>query len=105
MKKHNFIPFPFEWWHFDYAGWENYPPLDISFESLGRGVRTTVPVRMMRTLAADETFPSPTEAIEVGCRPMPNGSHFSDPIYSDPLFQMAKRQFEVIADYLDIRGG
>ena len=45
MKKHNFIPFPFEWWHYDYTGWENYPPLDISFESLGRGVRTTVPAQ------------------------------------------------------------
>jgi zinc D-Ala-D-Ala dipeptidase len=41
MKKHRFIPYPFEWWHYDYAGWENYPPLDISFESLGRGVTTT----------------------------------------------------------------
>jgi glutamate dehydrogenase (NAD(P)+) len=36
---------------------------------------------------------------------MPDGSHFSDPIYSDPLFKMAKRQFEVIADYLDIAEG
>jgi len=36
---------------------------------------------------------------------MSDGSHFSDPIYSDPLFQMAKRQFEVIADYLDIAEG
>jgi glutamate dehydrogenase (NAD(P)+) len=36
---------------------------------------------------------------------MPNGSHFADPIYSDPLFQMAKRQFEIIADYLDIAEG
>jgi zinc D-Ala-D-Ala dipeptidase len=41
MKKHGFIPFPFEWWHYDYAGWEAYPPLDISFESLGRDVKTT----------------------------------------------------------------
>jgi zinc D-Ala-D-Ala dipeptidase len=36
MKKHGFIPFPFEWWHFDYVGWENYPSLDISFEALSR---------------------------------------------------------------------
>jgi D-alanyl-D-alanine dipeptidase len=41
MKKHNFIPFPFEWWHFDYSGWENYPVLDIGFEDLGKGVQTT----------------------------------------------------------------
>jgi glutamate dehydrogenase (NAD(P)+) len=36
---------------------------------------------------------------------MANGSYPSDPIYSDPLFQMAKRQFEVIADYLEIAEG
>jgi glutamate dehydrogenase (NAD(P)+) len=36
---------------------------------------------------------------------MPNDSHFSDPIYSDPLFHMAKRQFEVVADYLGIAEG
>ena len=27
MKKHGFIPFTFEWWHYDYVGWEKYPPL------------------------------------------------------------------------------
>jgi glutamate dehydrogenase (NAD(P)+) len=36
---------------------------------------------------------------------MPNGSDASDPIYSDPLFQMAKQQFEVIADHLEIEEG
>ncbi|HEY5811767.1 MAG TPA: M15 family metallopeptidase [Terrimicrobiaceae bacterium] len=40
MKKHGFIPFPFEWWHYDFVGWENYPPLDITFESLGRRIKT-----------------------------------------------------------------
>jgi glutamate dehydrogenase (NAD(P)+) len=35
---------------------------------------------------------------------MANG-YPSDPIYSDPLFQMAKQQFEVIADYLEIEQG
>ena len=45
MKKHGFVPFPFEWWHFDYTGWENYPPLEIGFEELGRGVKTAVPAR------------------------------------------------------------
>jgi len=44
MKKHGFVPFPFEWWHYDYRGWENYPPLDIGFEELQRGVTTTLPV-------------------------------------------------------------
>jgi len=44
MKKHGFIPFPYEWWHFDYRDWEKYPPLDISFEDLGRGVRVAEPL-------------------------------------------------------------
>jgi len=44
MKKHGFMPFQYEWWHFDLEGWEKYPPLDISFEDLARGVQTTKPV-------------------------------------------------------------
>jgi glutamate dehydrogenase (NAD(P)+) len=36
---------------------------------------------------------------------MAEGNYSSDPIYSDPLFGMAKRQFEVIADYLEIAEG
>lgn len=43
MRKHHFVPFPFEWWHFDFEGWENYPPLDVSFESLAHGALTTRP--------------------------------------------------------------
>lgn len=43
MKKHGFVPFPFEWWHFDLRDWQNYPPLDISFEELDRGVETARP--------------------------------------------------------------
>lgn len=43
MKKHGFQPFPYEWWHFDFRDWEKYPPLDISFEDLGRGVKTAAP--------------------------------------------------------------
>jgi len=43
MKKHGFLPFSYEWWHFDFQDWEKYPPLDISFEDLGHGVKTAVP--------------------------------------------------------------
>ena len=42
MTKHGFIPYPYEWWHFDYQNWERYPPLDISFGDLARGVKTVV---------------------------------------------------------------
>lgn len=37
MEKQGFKQLPFEWWHFDYTGWNNdekYPPLDISFYEL-----------------------------------------------------------------------
>ncbi|QLH36624.1 MAG: D-alanyl-D-alanine dipeptidase [Parachlamydiaceae bacterium] len=29
MEKHNFRGMETEWWHFDFIGWEKYPPLDI----------------------------------------------------------------------------
>ena len=31
MVKHNFLPSPYEWWHFDYRGWENYSVIDFDF--------------------------------------------------------------------------
>lgn len=34
MARHGFIPYGFEWWHFDYMGWEKYPPLDASLKTL-----------------------------------------------------------------------
>jgi D-alanyl-D-alanine dipeptidase len=45
MKKHGFVPFPYEWWHYDFKNWENYPPLDIGFDDLSRGIRVAEPVR------------------------------------------------------------
>jgi hypothetical protein len=29
-----FIPFPSEWWHFDYKAWERYPISDVPFNQL-----------------------------------------------------------------------
>jgi D-alanyl-D-alanine dipeptidase len=29
MERHGFISFPTEWWHFDLAGWETYPVIDV----------------------------------------------------------------------------
>lgn len=34
MLKHGFVIFPSEWWHFDFAGYKDYPVMDISFEEL-----------------------------------------------------------------------
>ena len=44
MSEAGFIPYPFEWWHFDLKGWEKYPVLDISPRELARGATKTVPV-------------------------------------------------------------
>jgi zinc D-Ala-D-Ala dipeptidase len=44
MSRHGFVPYPFEWWHFDLRGWEKYPVLDVSPRDLAAGKKTTVPV-------------------------------------------------------------
>jgi D-alanyl-D-alanine dipeptidase len=36
MARHGFIPYPYEWWHFDYRGWEQHPPLDVSLTGLSQ---------------------------------------------------------------------
>ena len=34
MLKHGFLIYPDEWWHYDFAGWQQFPVLDIPFEML-----------------------------------------------------------------------
>lgn len=34
MVRHGFIPFPTEWWHFDYQGYEDQPNLDVPLDAL-----------------------------------------------------------------------
>jgi len=34
MQKHGFKVYPYEWWHFDFVGWQEFPLMDISFEQL-----------------------------------------------------------------------
>lgn len=29
MEKHHFVGASTEWWHFDFIGWENYPPIEF----------------------------------------------------------------------------
>jgi D-alanyl-D-alanine dipeptidase len=36
MTRHGFLSYPDEWWHFDFKGWENYPPMTVGFQSLAR---------------------------------------------------------------------
>ncbi len=34
MHKYGFVGLPTEWWHFDFAGWEQYEVLSVTFEEL-----------------------------------------------------------------------
>jgi zinc D-Ala-D-Ala dipeptidase len=34
MVRRGFVPLPTEWWHFDAAGWEKYPVMDVPFGEL-----------------------------------------------------------------------
>jgi CubicO group peptidase (beta-lactamase class C family)/D-alanyl-D-alanine dipeptidase len=34
MEDEGFRVYPFEWWHFDYADWQKYPILNLTFEQL-----------------------------------------------------------------------
>jgi zinc D-Ala-D-Ala dipeptidase len=34
MKRYGFTPYPSEWWHFDFRGWEKFDLMDIPFEQL-----------------------------------------------------------------------
>ena len=34
MERHNFVGMHTEWWHFDFADWEQYPLLDVSFDEV-----------------------------------------------------------------------
>lgn len=34
MLKHGFLPYPFEWWHFDFRDWKTRPPLDVPLDQL-----------------------------------------------------------------------
>jgi D-alanyl-D-alanine dipeptidase len=34
MLKHGFLPYPFEWWHFDFRDWKQHPPLDVPLDKL-----------------------------------------------------------------------
>ena len=36
MERHGFHVYEWEWWHFDFDGWNEYPVLDESFEELDR---------------------------------------------------------------------
>ena len=36
MGKEGFFPYPWEWWHFDWKDFRDYPVLDVPFGSIKR---------------------------------------------------------------------
>ncbi|QJD95315.1 M15 family metallopeptidase [Mucilaginibacter robiniae] len=34
MEAHGFAVYPYEWWHFDYKDWQQYPIINIPFEQI-----------------------------------------------------------------------
>lgn len=36
MEREGFFVYPWEWWHFDFKDWREYPLLDLPFEKLGK---------------------------------------------------------------------
>ena len=34
MTRNGFLSYSDEWWHFDFKGWENYPPMSIGFQEI-----------------------------------------------------------------------
>lgn len=36
MESEGFLPYPDEWWHYDFQGWKEYPILNIPFSAIGK---------------------------------------------------------------------
>ena len=62
MGREGFFVYPYEWWHFDYKDWREYPILDIAFEALGKdggpagAAAATAPIDIARARIVDLTY-------------------------------------------------
>jgi len=63
MEREGFFVYPYEWWHFDYKDWREYPILDIPFERIG-------------TVAAKA--PAPAKAIDLATARIVDLTHAFD---------------------------
>ena len=45
MENESFFVYPWEWWHFDWKDWRDYPVLDIPFSAIGKPEAARVPAR------------------------------------------------------------
>ncbi len=62
MLKHGFLIYPAEWWHFDFAGWQQYPITDIPFEDLLAKRPATAATTTTAATATAATATAPTTA-------------------------------------------
>ncbi len=52
LEREGFFVYPWEWWHFDYKDWTEYPILDVPFGELGPGSTKASPTLATMDLAA-----------------------------------------------------
>jgi len=62
MGREGFFVYPFEWWHFDYKDWRDYPVLDLSFREVlarhpGRLAIAPFPVELAASDIVDLSHP------------------------------------------------
>lgn len=50
MTRFGFEVYPYEWWHFDFHNWREYPPLDLDFSQVG-STWWPLPLRPVQYLA------------------------------------------------------
>jgi D-alanyl-D-alanine dipeptidase len=39
MEREGFFVYPWEWWHYDWKDWRDYPVLDVPFEDIPKKER------------------------------------------------------------------
>jgi D-ala-D-ala dipeptidase len=59
LESEGFTVYPYEWWHFDYKDWQQYPILNLTFEQLSH------PATHGRSLLRKQ-FPLRFQMLEMG---------------------------------------
>lgn len=59
LEREGFFVYPWEWWHFDYKDWRDYPLLDLPFERLGKAAAPEAPRPAPTAGPAPSASPSP----------------------------------------------
>jgi len=59
LESEGFTVYPYEWWHFDYKDWQQYPILNLTFEQLSHSssaMGNPKPSRQLRSLPASDAL-------------------------------------------------